>query len=185
MTLDAARTRSAPRTVSLLTAAIFSVVLGALLLIALFPVFPRQFDIRAGDTASRTLRSPRAVSFVSDTLTEQRRQEAAQAVPPTLVFDGSIEARQDLRDAVPKLGLEARTPKGEPLRALGERILAIAESGLNARARLNASGDNESGFLDPLREVLASAKTPAERLLHRYRGEWGGDISRIYEEESF
>ena len=97
----------------------------------------------------------------------------------------SIEARQALRDAVPKLGLEAPTPAGEPLRALGERILAISESGLNARARLNASGDNESGFLDPLREVLASAKTPAERLLDRYRGEWAGDISRIYEEESF
>ena len=51
--------------------------------------------------------------------------------------------------------------------------------------RGRASGDNESGFLDPLREVLASAKTPAERLLDRYRGEWAGDISRIYEEESY
>ena len=39
--------------------------------------------------------------------------------------------------------------------------------------------------LDPLREVLASGKTPAERLLDRYHGEWAGDISRIYEEESF
>jgi len=58
-------------------------------------------------------------------------------------------------------------------------------NGLNARARLNSSGDNESGFLDPLREVLASGKTPAERLLERYRGAWNGDISRIYEEESF
>ena len=48
-----------------------------------------------------------------------------------------------------------------------------------------ASGDNESGFLDPLREVLASGRTPAERLLERYHGDWGGDISRIYEEESF
>jgi glutamate--cysteine ligase len=33
--------------------------------------------------------------------------------------------------------------------------------------------------------VLASGKTPAERLLERYRGAWGGDISRIYEEMSF
>jgi glutamate--cysteine ligase len=101
------------------------------------------------------------------------------------VKDWSIEERQRLRDAVPKLGLKSTTPGGENLHALGERILAIAESGLNARARLNASGDNESGFLDPLREVLASGKTPAERLLERYHGEWGGDISRIYDEESF
>jgi glutamate--cysteine ligase len=101
------------------------------------------------------------------------------------VKDWSLDARQRLRDSVPKLGLNAETPTGETLGALGKRILAIADSGLNARARLNASGDNESGFLDPLREVLASGKTPAERLLERYHGAWKGDISRIYAEESF
>jgi len=101
------------------------------------------------------------------------------------VKDWSIEERQRLRDGVPKLGLRAETPAGETLLALGERVLDIAEAGLNARGRLNASGDNESGFLDPLREVLASGRTPAERLLERYHGDWGGDISRIYEEESF
>jgi glutamate--cysteine ligase len=101
------------------------------------------------------------------------------------VKDWSLAARQALRDAVPRLGLAAETPRGESLRDLGKRVLAIAEAGLNARARLNESGDNESGFLDPLREVLASGKTPAERLLDRYRGEWRGDISRIYGEESY
>ncbi|HVL19965.1 MAG TPA: glutamate--cysteine ligase [Amaricoccus sp.] len=111
--------------------------------------------------------------------------EAALAAAWDEVKAWSIEERQRLRDAVPKLGLRATTPGGESLHALGVRILAIAEGGLNARARLNASGDNESGFLDPLREVLASGKTPAERLLERYHGDWGGDISRIYDEESF
>ncbi|HEX8535680.1 MAG TPA: glutamate--cysteine ligase, partial [Allosphingosinicella sp.] len=97
----------------------------------------------------------------------------------------SLEERQRLRDEVPKLGLKARTPAGEPLRDLGERVLAIAEAGLNARARLNAAGDNETGFLDPLREIVASGVTPAERLLERFRGEWQGDVGRIYQEESF
>jgi glutamate--cysteine ligase len=97
----------------------------------------------------------------------------------------SIEERQRLRDAVPKHGLAAETPDGESLLALGGRILDLAAAGLNARARLNSSGDNESGFLDPLREVIASGKTPAEGLLARYENQWGGDISRIYEEESF
>jgi glutamate--cysteine ligase len=111
--------------------------------------------------------------------------ETALAAAWDEVKDWSIEARQRLRDAVPKEGLGARTPGGETLLELGRRVLALAEGGLNARAKLNASGDNESGFLDPLREVLASGKTPAERLLDRYHGEWAGDISRIYEEESF
>jgi glutamate--cysteine ligase len=97
----------------------------------------------------------------------------------------SLEQRQRLRDAVPAQGLKAETPGGETLRELGQRILAIAAAGLNARGRLNASGDNESGFLDPLREILAAGRTPAERLLDRYNGEWAGDISRIYAEQSF
>ena len=101
------------------------------------------------------------------------------------VKDWSLEGRQRLRDSVPREGLKALTPDGETLRELGQRILAIAESGLNARGRLNASGDNESGFLDPLREVLASGRTPADRLLERYHGEWQQDVARVYEEESF
>ncbi|MDQ3139480.1 MAG: glutamate--cysteine ligase [Pseudomonadota bacterium] len=97
----------------------------------------------------------------------------------------TIAERQTLRDAVPKLGLNAAVPGGGTLQQLGKRILDIAESGLNARARLNAAGDNESGFLDPLRETLTRGLTPAELLLERYHGEWQGDVSRIYEEMSF
>ncbi|HZF42787.1 MAG TPA: glutamate--cysteine ligase [Sphingomonadaceae bacterium] len=101
------------------------------------------------------------------------------------VKDWSIEERQTLRDAVPREGLRAAVPGGGMLRDLGARVLDIAAAGLTARARLNASGDNEGGFLDPLRETIATGKTPAERLLDRYNGEWNGDISRIYEEMSF
>jgi glutamate--cysteine ligase len=97
----------------------------------------------------------------------------------------TIEERQALRDSVPELGLKARLPSGETLQQLGGRILAIAEAGLNARGRLSASGDNESGFLDPLREIVSRGATPAEQLLARYHGEWQGDVSRVYEEMSF
>ena len=97
----------------------------------------------------------------------------------------SIAERQRLRDEVPRLGLGAVTPSGEPLRVLAGRILAIAESGLKARGRLNGAGDNESGFLDPLREIVARGTSPAAVLLDRFGGEWKGDVSRIYEEESF
>jgi len=96
-----------------------------------------------------------------------------------------LDGRQRLREAVPRLGLAAETPDGESLLDLGRRVLAIAEAGLNARAGLNASGDNESGFLDPLRDIVASGKTPAEGLLERYSGAWGGDIRHVYQEESF
>ena len=97
----------------------------------------------------------------------------------------SLDERQRLRDEVPRLGLAARTPSGESLQELGRRILDIADAGLRSRARLNSIGENESGFLDPLREIVARGKTPAEMLLDRYHGEWGGDVSHVYDEMSF
>ena len=50
---------------------------------------------------------------------------------------------------------------------------------------MNGAGDNEGGFLDPLREVVASGITFADRLLERYHGAWGGDVSKVYDEFSF
>jgi glutamate--cysteine ligase len=97
----------------------------------------------------------------------------------------TLEERQRLRDAVPRDGLTALTPRGESLREFGQRILAISEGGLTARGRLNGAGDSEAGFLDPLRDILTSGEAPADRLLRRYHGEWGGDVSCIYAEESF
>ncbi|WP_298023365.1 glutamate--cysteine ligase [uncultured Parasphingopyxis sp.] len=102
-----------------------------------------------------------------------------------VVKDWNIEGREILRDSVPKMGLDAPLPNGRKLGELAPEILDIATAGLSARAKLNGSGDNESGFLDPLREIVASGKTPAERLLERYHGAWDGDVSHVYEEESF
>ena len=63
--------------------------------------------------------------------------------------------------------------------------ITLSEAGLTERAALNAAGDNEGGFLDPLREVVASGMTFADRLLERYHGEWAGDVSKVYDEFSF
>jgi len=71
------------------------------------------------------------------------------------------------------------------MRELASRVVDLAAAGLTARAQLNSAGDNEVGFLDPLREIVASGMTPADRLLDKYYGEWGGDLARIYEEYSF
>jgi glutamate--cysteine ligase len=97
----------------------------------------------------------------------------------------TIEERQLLRDAVPKEGLHASVPGGGTLQQLGKRILEIAETGLGARGRVNAAGDNEGGFLDPLREIVSRGKSPAEMLLERFHGEWNGDVTRVYAEQSF
>jgi len=102
-----------------------------------------------------------------------------------LVKDWSMEDREALRSAVPKLALDAPLPGGGRLGDIAGQVLDIAHAGLAARARGNGMGDNETGFLDPLREVVRSGKVPAQVLLDRYHGEWAGDLSRVYAEASF
>jgi glutamate--cysteine ligase len=102
-----------------------------------------------------------------------------------LVKHWHIDDRETLRHDVPKLALQAVTPDGQSMRDFAAEVLEIAAGGLTRRARLNSAGDNEGGFLDPLRDVVATGMTPADRLLHKYEHEWGGDVSRIYEEFSF
>ncbi len=102
-----------------------------------------------------------------------------------LVKHWTLEERQALRDAVPAMALDAPLPGGGRLRDIAGAVLDIAHAGLAARGRFNASGDDETGFLEPLREIVRSGKVPAEVLLDRYHGDWNGDVSRIYAEARF
>lgn len=102
-----------------------------------------------------------------------------------LVKHWSMAERETLRSSVPRMALDAPLPGGGTLRDIAGRVLDIAHAGLVARGRLDAGGSNETGFLDPLREIVRSGKVPAQSLLDRYHGEWAGDISRIYDEMRF
>lgn len=102
-----------------------------------------------------------------------------------LVKGWSIEEHQVLRDAVPSEGLDAPAPGGGTVGQLAHHVLDIAAAGLAARGEVNSMGDNEVGFLEPLRRIAKSGKSPAHDLLDRYEGPWGGDLSKIYDELSF
>lgn len=99
-----------------------------------------------------------------------------------LVKDWTMEEREALRNAVPKLGLDAPVAGGRTLRDIAPEALAIARAGLVSRGMTNSSGDNETGFLAPLDEIVASGKVPAQRLLDLYHGAWQGDVTRAYED---
>jgi len=99
-----------------------------------------------------------------------------------LVKDWSMEEREALRNAVPKLALDAPIPNGGRLGDIAGRVLDIARAGLAARGRLDSGGSNETGFLEPLEEIVRTGKVPAQRLLDKYNGAWAGDIARVYEE---
>ncbi|PNU04706.1 glutamate--cysteine ligase [Novosphingobium guangzhouense] len=106
-----------------------------------------------------------------------------------LVKDWDMEGREALRSAAPKLGLDAPIPssngRGGTLRDIAGEVVEIARSGLAARGRLNSAGENETGYLEPLAEIVKSGKVPAQRLLDLYNGEWGGDLSRVYALKTF
>ena len=97
----------------------------------------------------------------------------------------TIEEREALRHAVPREALGAAVPGGGTVRDLASEVLELATAGLRERARFNAAGDSESGFLDPLRDVVATGKTFADVMLDRYHGAWSGDVARVYEDYSF
>ena len=99
-----------------------------------------------------------------------------------VVKDWSMEEREALRNAVPELALDAPIPGGGKLRDIAREVLDIARDGLSARARLNEAGDNETGYLAELFDIVESGKVPAQRLLDKFHGPWGGDITRVYEE---
>ena len=102
-----------------------------------------------------------------------------------LVKSWSIEDHHKIRAAVPKEGLCTVMPDGRTMQDLGKQILDIARSGLNARSQVNSMGDNESGFLNPLQEIVDSGMSPAHQLLEKFNGEWKGDLGRVYDELSF
>ena len=103
-----------------------------------------------------------------------------------LVKDWSLETRQALRDGVPRLGLDAPLgDKGGTLRDIARQALDIAGAGLKARGRLDAAGDDETGFLTPLRDVVRDGRVPAQQLLDRYGSSWDGDVTRVYDELTF
>jgi glutamate--cysteine ligase len=102
-----------------------------------------------------------------------------------LVKDWTIEDHLRIRSAVPRDGLQTAAPGGGDFQALAKRVLAIAHDGLAARDEVNSMGENETAFLNPLHAFAESGKAPADLLLDKYHGEWGGDLSRVYDEMSF
>jgi glutamate--cysteine ligase len=95
--------------------------------------------------------------------------------------DWNMEERLKLREDVPRLGLKA-TIRGRTVQSIAKDVIELANDGLVARGRLNAAGDNETGFLNPLRDVVESGVTPAERKLKLYHGEWNGSVDPVFTE---
>jgi len=96
-----------------------------------------------------------------------------------MVKPWSREDREFMRREVPRLGLATPYDRTN-LYDIAAQAVGIAEAGLVRRGIRNAKGEDESIHMAPLEETIRLAKSPAERWLELYDGEWGGDLTRIF-----
>ncbi len=101
-----------------------------------------------------------------------------------LVKDWTAEERQTLRDDVPRLGLRA-TIRGRSMLDLSRDCLALSREGLRRRARVDMGAGDETQYLRPLDDIVARGKTPAEDLIDKFNGPWGGSVEPVFEELAY
>ena len=150
-------------------------------LTTLFPeVRMKQFLEMRGADGGRWRRICALPALWTGLLYDQTSLDAAW----DLVKDWTAEERQGLRDAVPRTAL--RTPfRRTTVLELARQVLAIARAGLQRRARLDAKGQDENVFLEPVEAILRTGLTPAEDILLRYEREWGRRTDPLFRDYAF
>jgi len=101
-----------------------------------------------------------------------------------LVKHWTAQDRQQLRDAVPRDGLAAKIC-GRTVFEIATEVLKLARGGLERRGRFDVGGEDETHYLDVLDDRLARGTTPAQELLKKYHGPWGGSVDPIYADEAY
>ena len=101
-----------------------------------------------------------------------------------LVKDWSMEERLQLRVDAPKLGLKTKI-RNRSLQEIALEVLEMASAGLSGRNHLGASGENETGFLEPLFANVQAGLTPAEKKLALYHGRWNGSVDPVFMEAAY
>jgi glutamate--cysteine ligase len=96
-----------------------------------------------------------------------------------IVKDWTDDERHALRVAVPRSAL--KTPfRGRLLLDLARELVELSRAGLARRSFFNEEQSDETVFLAPLEETVASGETLAERLLREYETDWKGDINEVF-----
>ncbi len=135
----------------------------------------RYLEMRGADASTPEMMTALPALFVGLLYDRGVLDEAWQ-----LAKGFTAEQRQQLRDDVPRLGLDARAGKW-PLSEIAREVLALSRKGLARRARQDASGLDETRFLAPLEAIAQSGRTQAHRLLSLYDGDWKRRVDPVFE----
>jgi glutamate--cysteine ligase len=139
----------------------------------------RYLEMRGAD-GGPWRRLPSLAAFWVGLLYDQACLDAAW----DLVRDWTAAERQQLRDGVPRLGFAAKI-RGRALLEITREALALARAGLERRKRFDPYGLDETRYLVPLEELTERGETPAEDLLRKFYGPWGGSVAAAYTEYAY
>jgi glutamate--cysteine ligase len=101
-----------------------------------------------------------------------------------IVKDWTAEERQKLRDDVPRLGFRAII-RNRDLLSITREALTLSRAGLARRQKFDPYGADETRYLKPLDEFAARGETPAEELLQKFHGPWGGVVDPVFTEYAY
>ena len=99
----------------------------------------------------------------------------AEALSAHITADDVMNARL----SVATNGLNGQLA-GADVYHLAARLLEIATAGLRRRGICDDGGNDETGFLQPLKTIIETRKTPAEVMLDLYHQDWDGEIDQVF-----
>ncbi len=110
--------------------------------------------------------------------------EVALSAAWDLVKGWTAEECEALRNGVPR-GALATPFRGGTVQDVAREVVRLSHLGLRNRRRVNWRGQDETVYLAPLEEMVATGMTCADELLTRYHGPWHGRIEPIFSEIAF
>jgi glutamate--cysteine ligase len=105
---------------------------------------------------------------------------AAEALAAPITANDVMEARL----SVARDGLNGKLGHYE-IYDLATQLVDIARAGLHRRGILDSGGNDETGFLNPLQNILRTRKTYADEMLTRYHGAWDESVDPAFTEHIF
>ena len=101
-----------------------------------------------------------------------------------LVKQWTKEDRQMLALNAPKDGLHGEVA-GRSVLDVAREVAKLAHAGLKKRAMAGKVSADETEYLEPVLGWLEAGQSPADRLIEKFKGEWQGDIRKVFEEEAY
>lgn len=101
-----------------------------------------------------------------------------------LVKQWTAEDRRMLALNAPKDGLRGEVA-GRSVLEVAREVAKLSHAGLKKRAMAGKVSADETEYLEPVLEWLDAGRSPADRLIEKFKGEWQGDIRKVFEEEAY